>query len=344
MQLSEMAVTSLDASASVRSAAQTTRLGELFQYTVHNVTLPRQNSAMIPIVTDSIDAERVSIYNMGVLATNPLTGARLKNTTGKNLLQGPVTVLDKGGYAGDATIDDFPAGQERLLSYGIDLDVAVTSTMKNSQTSGVVSAKIVKGLLSFQRKLVSSQSYVAENKSDKTKTLIVEHPLKSGWTFVHDTPKPYEVTTTVSRFRVVLPAKKVTTLPVEEEWVRSESVALISMDVGTLLQYSRTGEISQPVRDAIAKAAQLNQAALDADRQANTRTQQINDLSAEQTRIRENMKTVSATSEYYQRLLAKLNEQESTIEKLQRERGDFTQKRDAARKELADYLNGLTVG
>ena len=152
------------------------------------------------------------------------------------------------------------------------------------------------------------------------------------------------MTASVSRFRVALAAKKVTTLPVEEEWVRSESVALIGVDVGTLLQYSRTGEISQPVRDAIAKAAQLNQAAIDADRQANVRTQQINDLSAEQARIRENMKTVSATSEYYQRLLAKLNEQESTIEKLQRERADFIQKRDAARRELADYLNGLTVG
>jgi tRNA uridine 5-carbamoylmethylation protein Kti12 len=152
------------------------------------------------------------------------------------------------------------------------------------------------------------------------------------------------VTTSVSRFRVALPAKKVTTLLVDEEWIRSETIALIGTDIGTLLQYSRTGEISQPVRDAIAKAAQLNQTALDADRQANTRTQQINDLSAEQTRIRENMKTVSATSEYYQRLLAKLNEQESTIEKLQRERADFIQKRDAARRELADYLNGLTVG
>ena len=29
---------------------------------------------MIPIVTDNVDVERVSIYNAAVLATNPLNG------------------------------------------------------------------------------------------------------------------------------------------------------------------------------------------------------------------------------------------------------------------------------
>jgi len=49
----------------------------------------------------------------------------VKNTTGKHLLQGPVTVLDGGSYAGDARIDDLPPGQERLISYGVDQQVLV---------------------------------------------------------------------------------------------------------------------------------------------------------------------------------------------------------------------------
>jgi len=42
-------------------------MGELFQYTVGNVTLARQKSAMLPIITDSVEIERVSIYNAAVL-------------------------------------------------------------------------------------------------------------------------------------------------------------------------------------------------------------------------------------------------------------------------------------
>ncbi|MND05328.1 hypothetical protein D3C83_260450 [compost metagenome] len=56
------------------------------------------------------------------------------------------------------------------------------------------------------------------------------------------------------------------------------------------------------------------------------------------------MKTVSQTAQYYTRLLAKLNEQESTIERLQTERDTLTKKREVQRKELEDYLASLTVG
>ena len=70
----------MDAAASIASVASAAKVGELFQYTVGSVTLPRQRSAMIPIVTDAIEVERLSIYNAAVLPRNPLNGARVKNT------------------------------------------------------------------------------------------------------------------------------------------------------------------------------------------------------------------------------------------------------------------------
>ena len=112
---------------------------------------------MIPIVTDALEVEKVSIYNRSVLANHPLSGARLKNTTGKHLLQGPVTVLDGGAYAGDARIDDVPPGQERLLSYGVDLQVLVQQ--EEPEASGTIqSARIVKGVIEFKRKEVYAQT------------------------------------------------------------------------------------------------------------------------------------------------------------------------------------------
>src|SRR5207237_2994441 len=111
----------MDPTASISSVASASKVGELFQYTVGSVTLPRQKSAMLPIITDPVEVERLSIYNQAVLPKNPLTGARVKNTTGKHLLQGPVTVLDGASYAGDASIDNVPPGPERLVRYGVDL-------------------------------------------------------------------------------------------------------------------------------------------------------------------------------------------------------------------------------
>ena len=327
-------------SSSVQSLASSGKLGELFQYTVGNVTLARQKSAMLPIITDSIDLERMSIYDASVLATNPLNGVRLHNTTGKHLLQGPVTVLDGDSYAGDARIDNVPPGQERFLSYGIDLDVIVNTG--DLQTSVVSSAMINRGLLVLSRKLVTARSYTAENKATHDKVLVIVHRLNAGWKLV-DTPKPLEATADAYRFKERLPAAKVTTLTVKEEMVQFERLAMLDADVTQLEVSVRGADISAPVRDAVTKAVQMKRASMDIDRQIASRTQQIAEITVEQARIRENMKTVAPASAYSERLLTKLNEQESSIEKLQKDRDDLTSRRDVLRRELSEYLDALSV-
>ena len=342
-RLGDVVVTSvMDAASSVQAIASGMPLGELFQYVVGNVTLPRQKSAMLPIITDSIALERLSIYNAAVLQSNPLNGVRLKNTTGKHLLQGPVTVFDKGGYAGDARIDNVPPGQQRLLSYGIDLDVTVDNT-RHTQTSAVQTASISRGSLFVRRKLVATQEYAADNKADRDKTLVIEHPVRSGWKLV-DTPAPMETTPTLYRFKGIATAHTVTTLMVREEWVQGEAVAMLTADLNQLLFYSTTSEIPKNVREAIARAVELKQDVLDIERQIAARTQRIVDITVEQNRIRENMKTVAPHTPFYERLLAKLNEQETSIEGLQRERDALTTRRDVVRRALEEYLAGLRVG
>jgi hypothetical protein len=341
MQLNEVVTTgAIDAAASVSAVAQAAKLGELFQYTVNNVTLPRQKSAMLPIITDSVAIERVSIYNADVLQSNPLNGVLLNNTTSKHLLQGPVTVLDNGSYAGDARIDNVGPGQHRFLSYGIDLDVTVNT--KRSETNAVTTATIRKGLLILTRRLTSSVEYLAENKSGKEKTLVIEHRVRPGWKLV-DSPTLMEQTPAYYRFKGVAPANKVSRLVVKDEYPQLETIELVNANLDMLLSYKSNLEIPKTVRDAIAKAAQLRQAVADADHDVNARTQQINDISAEQNRIRENMKTAAQSTQYYERLLSKLNEQESSIENLQRERAALIGKRDAARRDLDAYLTNLTL-
>jgi len=338
------AMSNMDAAASVQSVASTEKLGTLFQYTVADVTLARQKSAMLPIITDSVEVERLSIYNASVLRSNPLNGVLLKNTTGKHLLQGPLTVLDKGGYAGDARIDNVPPGQQRLLSYGIDLDMTVDNT-KNTQTGSLLTARINKGVLIVSRKLVSSQEYAADNKTTKDKVLVVEHPIRYGWKLV-DTQQPFETTPSVYRFKGAAVAGKVTVLTVKEELVQNETIMLASAGLDQLTFYTRTGagEIPKDVRDALAKAIQLKQAMVDVERDINMRNQRVAEITGEQNRIRENMKTVAQGTQYYDRLLAKLNEQESSIESLQKERDTLMARRDSLHRELEEYLNGLTVG
>ena len=345
VQLDQVVVTGTGTSGeedrSVQAVAQSADLGELFEYSVGNVTLARQKSAMLPIIVDSVCVDRVSIYNQSVLARNALTGVRLTNSTEKLLLQGPVTVLDHNTYAGDARIDDVPSGQQRLLSYGIDLELTVD--VSEDRTDRVVTGKIVKGVLQMDTKQLYTRSYRAHNMSDHDKMLIIEHPRRAGFTVV-ETEKPIETLQNLYRFEGVAPAGKVATLTVKEEYVASSTVSLLGTDVGALLQSSRTSELPKALREALSRAAQLRQDLTETERQIADRVQRLAVIAQEQARIREDMKTVSANTPYYARLLAKLNDQESQIERLQRDREELEARRDGQRKDLDQYVRNLDIG
>jgi len=330
-----------NAAASVQSVASAAKVGELFQYTVGNVSLPRQQSAMIPIITDDVEIEKLSIYNPQVLARNPLYGARVKNTTGKHLLQGPITVIEGTAYAGDARIDNVPPGQERLISYGVDLQVLVDGT-KQKHDDTIQTGKIVKGVLELTRKLVHTHSYAAESKADADKTLVIEHPFRAGWKLA--APEKYaEKTEAVYRFRQPLKAGGKAGLDVVEEHVQAQVLAILGSDVGTLEFYAKTDRIPKSVRDALAKAVAMRGQMTDTQRQMDERRRQVAEITVEQDRLRKNIQTVDRSSDYGTRLLKKLNDQETQIEKLQGEVDALQKNLDQQRKDFEAYLQGLNV-
>ncbi len=330
-----------------RSVAPTTeaaKVGELFQYVVGNVSLARQRSAMIPIINDPVAVEKLSIYNESVLGNHPLNGARLKNDTedNKHLLQGPVTVFDEGRYAGDARLDDVPPGQTRLLSYGIDLQTNVIAKALQDQQA-IQSGKIVKGVLQLTRKFVSAKEYSTENKADHDKTVVLEYPVRQDWKLA-DTPAPVETTDKLYRFQMNVAAGKTEKFTVHEENVQSQNVSLLPTGLPQLQWYSQTGEISLPVRNALAKAVNLKQSVEQTQGDIRDRDAQVSAISDEQNRLRENIKTVDKTSAYATRLLKKLDDQESQIEKLRNDTSALRSKLDEQTRALAEYLNDLNVG
>ena len=66
-------------------------------------------------------------------------------------------------------------------------------------------------------------------------------------------------------------------------------------------------------------------------------------LTADQKRIRENLKSVDRTTSYATRLLKKLDDQESQLDKLRNETEALRTKLDGQNRDLQNYLNGLNV-
>src|SRR5438876_3741148 len=184
METPERQRAELELQQGVTSIAQATELGEVFQYAIATpVSLARQKSALLPIVNQAVEGTKLSIYNERVHAKHPLNGLRLKNSTALHLMQGPITVFDGGAYAGDARIEDLPPGQERLISYAIDLKTEVEPVSEPEQRE-LVTVSLRKGVLLATHKARAETTYNIRNRDQKPHLVLIEHPFRADWQLV----------------------------------------------------------------------------------------------------------------------------------------------------------------
>ena len=301
--------------ASAKAQGDAGDFGELFAYRLGDVTLPRRGSAMLPIVTDAVTAERLSIYRPNDGLRHPMRGARLVNGTGKALRAGPATVLDEG-YAGDTQIPDMPPDAERLLTFALDQDVIVDPVSLPNGSVRVATGSIVDGVLDMRVEQRVASGYVVENRAEVGRTLLIEHPRRENATLV-EPESPDETAPGIYRVRFDVPAGRLDTLVVREALTQQRQVYLTSQDPDVIAVWARSdGDLPDDVRAALREAVERRRELAETERQIRERTDDIREIEQEQNRIRNNLNAVNNRSSYGRRLLAKLDEQESQLESL----------------------------
>jgi hypothetical protein len=326
----------------VSAAAQGAEAGELFQYAIKSpVSLARQKSAMLPIVSETVEGQKVSIYNQSVQAKYPLNGFRLKNTTPLHLMQGPITVFDAGAYAGDARMEDLAAGQERLISYALDIKTEVEPQVKD-EPQELVSVRIRKGTLVARQQLNEEKTYLVRNRDQKKKTVLIEQPFRSDWELV--APKEAaERTRDVYRFKVEVEPEKSARLVVREQKQLNETVELVNTSSDVIAFYLKAKQVSAKVKEALQKVVGLRDRLDTAVAERGRLDQRVKEITQEQSRIRENMARLGQTSELYNRYVKKLDQQETELESLRGQIETLKDTETTRRRDLNDYLLTLDV-
>ncbi|MFL5244634.1 MAG: DUF4139 domain-containing protein [Gemmataceae bacterium] len=343
----------LNLAQSVNSAASASQLGDFFEYGIqHPVSLPRQKSAMLPIVGKDVEGTKVSIYNQATHAKFPLHGLKFKNTTGLHLMQGPLTVFEGNSYAGDARILDLQPGEERLLSYAVDLGTEVEAV--NPTSNGrLTKVKVYKGLIYSTTRVQEGKTYRAKNRSDQDRRLIIEHPYRSDFNLVKATYedsakksheiKPSERARDVYRFEISAPAGKSISADVLEERDVVSTVQLNNTDNDTI-RYFLSQTVSTPkVKEALQKAMELKNKHSGTQQELAQVEKQLKVVTDDQARVRANLKETPATAPVYKRYLEKLEKQEAQIEQMQASQKKLQDAELAERQAFDNYLAALDV-
>lgn len=330
-----------DLAKGVSAAASAARLGDYYRYSVEKpVSLARQKSALLPIVGKDVQVQRVSIYNERVLGKFPLLGLRFKNTSGTHLMQGPITIYEGQNYAGDARMQDLQPGEERLVSYAIDLGTEI-SPAPGQANGRVAFVKAVKGVLQMTTKQVESRVYTAKNRSEQERTLLIEHPVRNEFKLVDC--KPAETAADVYRFELKVPAGTTKVLDVREEQVVESTVAITTHPDEQMRLLLREQVLSRHMKAGLEKALALRGAAENTRKEVADLQKQFDAIVEDQKRLRANLKEVPQTAKAYKRYVEKFDQQETEIEALQGEVKKKEATLNSQQKAFEDFLAGFTA-
>ncbi|MCL1817711.1 MAG: DUF4139 domain-containing protein [Spirochaetaceae bacterium] len=320
--------------------------GEFFRYTIASpVDLKRRQSAMIPILNEEIEGERLSIYNGAGHAKHPMNGLRLKNTSVLSLMGGPLTVYEDGLYAGDAYMDKLAPGAERLVSYSLDLSTEVMAEAAN-RPELISKLRLQRGILTVSKVLRREKTYTLINRDPAglTRRIIVEHPAQADWKLA-EPETPAERTDSLYRFQFELPAGRdnQAAFLVAEERLLEQTVGLSNINNDTILFYMQQKNISPAVRTALEKLSAMKNELAGISRQRQTEESRLTAIHKEQERIRANMDSLERTSPLYQRYAGALNDQENTLAELTSGIDGLRRREAETKKAIDDYLAALDV-
>ena len=333
----------IDYLASVTPAAQAQELGELFEYKLQQpVTIRRNQSALVPILQAEVEAERISLWSKGAGSGRPLRGVWLTNSSKLTLDGGSFSVIDANAFAGEGLLDSIKPGERRLISYGADLAVLVKGEPEPG-TGRVLKIVARDGVLVSSQENRVTWKYTARNEDASPRTLIVEHPIRPGWTMA-SVPAAAELSANAARYRVALPARQEATLTVTERHAGDTTYRLTELDdrliailVGSGANEAALRKALQPLTEKRAEMAAL-------DRRIATTNGQIAEIERDQQRVRENMKALRGSEEekaLTQRYTRQLGEQEDRLSALRADLAKATAERAARLRELSELAAKL---
>jgi hypothetical protein len=330
------------ASSSIAAAAEGRELGDLFEYRIAQpVTIRKNESAMLPFLQQTIEGRKLLIYS-DHSSPHPTNAAELSNTSGKTLDGGPITVYDAGAYAGEALMETLKASDKRLISYAVDLGTRITEAF-GSKAAMVREMHASRGVLNTRYAAEETRTYTVRNVDQKAKTLIIEHPLRPGYTLLSQKPK--EKTATNYRFELALAAGATQEFVVSEERVYEESTAVTNYNPDMLVNYLQNKALSDAGRRQLQRIVDQKRQIAENDRALQDANTQMSGLTADEDRVRRNIQSlnnVAGQQQQVQTYARQLDAQEQQLAALRDKQAELQKKKSALQTALDQLVEALT--
>lgn len=332
-----------DVRASLQPPVSGQELGDLFEYKLKEpVTILKNRSALVPIVHSPLVAEKVSIWNEQVGLPRPLRALWLTNSSGLTLDGGSFTVLEDETFAGEGIVDPIRPGEKRLVSYASDLAL-IAGSHNESERQRITRVRAIRGVMTLESEIRERKAYTFRNEDTAPRTVIVEHPVRSGYELRGDL-RPVESTSAWMRFRVQAEPKQTASLVVEEARPMHTDYTLTNLTPDQVALFVRERSINQTVEQSLRKVLAQQKTVADLQALIKLRESETEKIFDDQQRLRENIKALKGSPEersLLDRYTRQLNQQETRLEALRKETEALDEQADAAQEAFDAMIQEL---
>ena len=330
------------ATSTVVADTETQEFGELFEYRFGQpASVKAGESLLLPFVQQKISARQVYIWNQAEGA-HPQRAAELKNTTGKTLDGGPVTVYAPEGYTGESLLSTLKAGDKRFITFAVDLGSKVTTKFDTS-AEVVRSVKAERGIITTKTVVEQRTTYTISNVDAKEKALLISHPVDGNLTLL--SPKPEEKTAERYLFAATVPASGTTSLTVAEERPLQESISITSMPAEQIVAWIGARKVTPEAKNKLVAIVAKKNEASDAALEVQRLEKKLTTGESDENRLRMNIQTlhsVAGQQDQVSNYATQLAKKENEIQDGRARLDDARKKQATLDDELASMVEKLS--
>jgi hypothetical protein len=241
----------------------------------------------------NIPKETINIYNKQQHVSHPFKAIEVENTTGYGWEEGPVTIYEKGNYAGESMLKRVSKSDKQIIPYLVEQDIIV----KQEESSSTKKIGISLSGQYYVETFLNKKVYKLEldNKSDQEKIVICEIPKQYGFELEKKKLKiDTKETPNYFRARIEIEPNSLTKLQIPTQKKTSESVSIASISDEYLDSLIKLDTITEKQASILKNIRKIRKEKKQINEQINTEKSNLNRIDQEYQRITSSIEVLSA--------------------------------------------------
>ncbi len=241
-----------------------------------------------------------------------------------------------------ARVDTFAlvGGNPPYYAIGLGIDVKEAIVRHDEKLTKL---KIEKGIVIPTLQIRENKAYYIQNLSDRDHDFTVDHVIRPDWACLSDKGEKQHGPD-VFRFILHVAKGKTGTQEVEEEKIYiAKANGLRNLSENQVREYINNPATSMAVKAALIKSLDMARKISETQKELSGAEKQLDLLSKDQARLRENIKIIPMSSEHYKKFLDKFVSQETRIETLQNQVQQLQTALQTREREYDAFVNSLNA-